>query len=127
MEPTLEIEQLEKVMLKEILKCDATILSGLALGCDSIAHKSVSSQNCTIAVLPSTLDNVLPKENRKLASEIVSNKLELNETAIKNFNTDIANRDFKIITKRNAKSIIKSLRKWKDKQGLMAYNNRFFL
>ncbi|MBD5164970.1 hypothetical protein [Helicobacter sp.] len=48
--------------------------------------------------------------------------MELNEAVIKGFNTDIANRDFKIITKRNAKSIIESLKKWKDKQckkGLM--------
>lgn len=74
MEPTEEIKQLEKEILGEILKYDATIISGLALGCDTIAHKSVSDQNCTIAILPSTLDNILPKENRELASEIVRNK-----------------------------------------------------
>lgn len=74
LEPTLEIQALEKAVLEEILKCNATIVSGLALGCDSIAHKSVSNQDCTIAVLPSTLENILPKENRELANEIVSNK-----------------------------------------------------
>ena len=74
LEPTEEIKQLEKEILGEILKYDATIISGLALGCDTIAHKSVSDQNCTIAILPSTLDNILPKENRELASEIVRNK-----------------------------------------------------
>lgn len=40
----------------------------------AIAHKSVSNQDCTIAVLPSTLENILPKENRGLANEIVSSK-----------------------------------------------------
>ncbi|WP_298497404.1 DNA-processing protein DprA [Helicobacter sp. UBA3407] len=217
LEPTLEIQALEKAILKEILECNATIVSGLALGCDSIAHESVSNQDCTIAVLPSTLDKILPKENRELANEIVNNKnglliseyyeeakntydlvgryierdrlqalfsdmviltasyseqdskrdkrkdsgsrhamnkareygikravmydraifdderfnlnreliamearngkLRLDEASILDFNKSEANRDFKIISKRNAKSIIESLKKWKNKQG----------
>lgn len=72
--PTLEIEHLERAVLKEILKFDTTIVSGLALGCDSIAHESVSSKNCTIAILPGTLDDILPKRNTALADDIVANK-----------------------------------------------------
>lgn len=62
----------EKIVTTEILKHNATIVSGLALGCDSIAHKTALDNNGkTIAILPSALNNIIPKENSKLASEIV--------------------------------------------------------
>ena len=49
-----------------------TIVSGLALGCDTIAHQSALDSNCpTIAVLPSALNNVVPAQNRELARNIV--------------------------------------------------------
>ena len=53
-------------------KHNATIISGLALGCDSIAHKTALERGGkTIAILPSTLDNISPKENIELAERIV--------------------------------------------------------
>ncbi len=72
--PDDRIEQTEKIVTTEILKYKATIVSGLALGCDSIAHKTtLENGGKTIAILPSTLDNILPKENIKLAEQIVEN------------------------------------------------------
>ena len=51
-----------------------TIVSGLALGCDTIAHKTtLDVGGKTIAILPSSLDKVMPTQNRELAREIVKN------------------------------------------------------
>lgn len=48
------------------------IVSGLALGCDSIAHKTcVEVGGKTIAVLPSSCDNIQPSSNKALAQSIV--------------------------------------------------------
>ena len=50
------------------------IVSGLALGCDRIAHRACIDVNGdTIAVLPSSCDNPQPISNKKLAQEIVAN------------------------------------------------------
>lgn len=71
--PTDEIIEREKKIVREIVKRGGNIVSGLALGCDSVAHKEcLASGGKTIAVLPSALDNILPKENNELANEIVS-------------------------------------------------------
>ncbi len=52
-------------------RCDC-IVSGLALGCDSIAHKSAINFGIpTIAVLPNGLDTIYPKENINLANNIL--------------------------------------------------------
>jgi DNA processing protein len=53
---------------------DYTILSGLALGIDKIAHEESLLNNIrTIAVLPSGILNVMPKSNVRLAEEILEN------------------------------------------------------
>lgn len=50
------------------------IISGLAQGCDAIAHNScLDAGGKTIAVLPSPCDNVQPSSNRLLADRIVKN------------------------------------------------------
>jgi len=72
--PDEKIELTETMVTKEILKHGASIVSGLALGCDSIAHKTaLNNDGKTIAILPCALDNILPKENTDLAKEIVKN------------------------------------------------------
>ena len=48
------------------------IVSGLAIGCDSLAHKTCLDFNGkTIAVLPSPCDNIQPRSNKILAEKIV--------------------------------------------------------
>lgn len=49
------------------------IISGLALGVDSIAHEeTVKSDGKTIAVLPGGVENIYPKRHVQLAEEIIS-------------------------------------------------------
>lgn len=70
--PDEKIELSEKMVTAEILKHGATIVSGLAFGCDSIAHKTALENNGkTVAILPSPLNNILPAKNKGLAFEIV--------------------------------------------------------
>lgn len=71
---TEQIESREKEIVGILTENNQNIVSGLAIGCDSVAHK-VCTQNGrkTIAFLPSTLENIYPKENKNLANEIVKN------------------------------------------------------
>jgi DNA processing protein len=49
------------------------ILSGLAIGCDTYAHKgALKTEGFTTAVLPVGLDSVYPNENSYLAQEILN-------------------------------------------------------
>lgn len=51
----------------------STIVSGLALGCDYIAHvTAVNKKGKTIAVLPSGVENVVPAQHKDLAEQIVA-------------------------------------------------------
>ncbi len=59
---------------------DVTIVSGLARGIDSIAHRSaIASGGKTIAVLGSGIDYCYPKENKALYEDIKNNHLLLSE------------------------------------------------
>lgn len=72
--PDKAIEKIEQEVVAELVKHDATIISGLALGCDSIAHRqTLRSNGKTVAILPSPLNNILPATNIELANEIVKN------------------------------------------------------
>lgn len=64
--------QREKMMVSSLLKQNYVIVSGLAYGCDSIAHKQTLEEGGrTIAILPSTLSHILPTRHRDLALQIV--------------------------------------------------------
>ncbi|MDO4692083.1 MAG: DNA-processing protein DprA [Porphyromonadaceae bacterium] len=70
--PDEKIELAEKIVIDKLSHAGATILSGLALGCDSTAHKqAITSGTKTIAVLPSPLFDIIPQSNRVLAEEII--------------------------------------------------------
>lgn len=56
-------------LANELSKRDITIISGVALGVDSIAHKAASPNN-TIAVMANGLDIKYPSVNHKLISAI---------------------------------------------------------
>jgi DNA processing protein len=69
--PDSEIESIEKEIVASLVKYGATILSGLALGCDTIAHiQALESKGSTIAVLPSPLASVVPAKNKELSDKI---------------------------------------------------------
>jgi DNA processing protein len=69
--PDEKIEIREQKIVAEIVKRDVYVVSGLALGCDSIAHKQALKGGKTIAILPSPLNNIMPARNKVLAFEIV--------------------------------------------------------
>jgi len=69
--PDEKIEIRERKIVQEIIKYDITIISGLAFGCDSIAHHEAIKGGKTIAILPSPLNNILPTKNQGLAYEIL--------------------------------------------------------
>ena len=72
--PCEKIKDLEEKITAKMLQKDAVIVSGLAKGCDEIAHECALKNNgATIAILPSTLRKILPSSNKELANEIVAN------------------------------------------------------
>ncbi len=73
-DPDENIVNREKSIIEQLVNHDITIVSGLAKGCDSIAHQEcLKLGGKTIAILPSTLSDIFPKENKLLAEEIVKN------------------------------------------------------
>lgn len=70
--PDDETEKIENEVVAELINNGATIVSGLALGCDTIAHKqALNSNGKTVAILPSPLNNIMPATNKALADEIL--------------------------------------------------------
>lgn len=72
-EPSEWSSKVEKQLTDKIIELsDRIIVSGLALGCDTIAHKTcIESGGKTVAVLPCGINNISPEENRGLCDEIV--------------------------------------------------------
>lgn len=72
--PTQEIVKRENIIVKELVDRNFNIVSGLAKGCDTVAHSQcLAHSGRTIAFLPTTLNNIYPKNNKKLAEEIEQN------------------------------------------------------
>lgn len=72
-DPDEKIVKRETDIVKRLVKNDLVIVSGLAIGCDKIAHKTCLETNGeTIAILPSQISKVYPAENREFAEEIVN-------------------------------------------------------
>ena len=70
--PEGDIEERERNIVAQFVKNGATIVSGLAFGCDSISHQQALDCNgYTVAILPSPLSNILPARNKGLAFKIV--------------------------------------------------------
>lgn len=59
-------------LARELAGQGIVIVSGLAYGVDSVAHRAaLEAGGLTIAVLPSSLENIYPAAHRNLASQIV--------------------------------------------------------
>lgn len=70
--PTGSIEERERKIVAKFVKSGATIVSGLAHGCDSISHRqALDSNGKTVGILPGPLSNIMPVRNRALAFQIV--------------------------------------------------------
>jgi DNA processing protein len=65
---------------RDLVANGITIVSGLALGVDTVAHNSaLASQGRTIAVLGSSVDQIYPPDNRGLARAIAENGALISE------------------------------------------------
>lgn len=72
--PSAEIVERERKIVECLVQKNFCIISGLANGCDTIAHEQCLFQKGkTIAILPTTLDSIYPKKNAVLVEKIVQN------------------------------------------------------
>ena len=73
--PSQNSQIFEKELVKAVLdNSDRAIVSGLALGCDKIAHETTVLENkVTIAILPSGLNKITPASHKGIAEEIIKN------------------------------------------------------
>ncbi|MDF2699520.1 MAG: dprA [Haloplasmataceae bacterium] len=73
-------EKVTQYIIPELIKNKFVIISGLAYGIDSIAHREcIKSNGKTIAILGSGFDHIYPKENKELAQNIANNHLLVSE------------------------------------------------
>lgn len=67
-------EHYAKQFAREFSRLGITVVSGLAIGIDSVCHQnSMNEAGKTIAVVGSGLNNIYPKENIGLANQIIKN------------------------------------------------------
>lgn len=70
--PTIYGRQVTEEIVSDLARSKVTIVSGLARGIDSVAHRTaLDAEGKTIAVFGSGLDIVYPAENAKLAQAII--------------------------------------------------------
>ena len=71
--PSNSSQKFENEVVKEIVNSsNRVVVSGLALGCDKIAHQTtVDEKKATIAILPSGVDVIKPSKHKKLAEQII--------------------------------------------------------
>jgi DNA processing protein len=73
--PDKNTEIIEIDVVSKLVSNGATIVSGLALGCDTVAHRQALRCNGkTVAILPSPLNEIVPASNKGLTDEIVMNR-----------------------------------------------------
>lgn len=67
-------------LFPQLIKKGITIVSGLATGIDTIAHRTaISEGGKTIGVIAGGLFHIYPQTNKKLASEMMKNHLVISE------------------------------------------------
>ncbi|APH05271.1 DNA-processing protein DprA [Bacillus weihaiensis] len=69
-----------ELLIPTLVKKDWTIVSGLAIGIDTVAHEvTIQNGGKTIAVIAGGLDHIYPKQNESLAKEIMNSHLIISE------------------------------------------------
>ncbi len=67
-------KELTTNLIQDIVDIDVLVVSGLAYGIDSFAHKAaVQNQVCTVGVLAHGLDRIYPNINRSIADKMLLN------------------------------------------------------
>jgi DNA processing protein len=66
-------------MAGDLTAAGFTVVSGMARGIDTAAHKGALQKGCTIAVLGSGADVIYPPENKKLYQEIIHDGAVISE------------------------------------------------
>lgn len=80
--PSSDGERRVKKLVRELLKVDAIIVSGLAEGVDTVAHtETLALGGRTIAVIGTPLDEVFPKQNAALQRRIGESDLLVSQFA----------------------------------------------
>jgi len=95
-----DIEEGKKIVARLVNK-GYTIVSGLAEGCDTLAHEqAIALGGTTIAVLGTPLDRFYPRQNRSLQENIARDHLLVSEypTSIRTFPSYFANRNLTTVT-----------------------------
>jgi DNA processing protein len=70
--PTTYGRQVTEQLASELAGQGIVVLSGLAIGIDSIAHEAaLAAGGLTAAILPGPIDNVVPRQNLRLAERII--------------------------------------------------------
>lgn len=65
-------KQITEKLSSELAQAGVVIISGLALGVDSIAHRAaLSVGGCTIAILPTPVEKIYPAMHENLAKQII--------------------------------------------------------
>lgn len=77
---TLYGENVTREICKILSKNNINVISGLARGVDSIAHKvSIENKNYTCGVLGCGINNIYPRENRKLYKDVENQGVIISE------------------------------------------------
>ena len=96
--PSKETKDFIKRAVEQCVEAKFATVSGLALGCDTIAHQATIDKNgVTIAVLPSGFNHILPKTNQKLAKDI----LDKNGLLISEYSPDTKYQGKQVYSERN--------------------------
>ncbi len=71
--PSIYGQEVTQYLVSQLSANKITIVSGLALGIDSLAHKTaIKEKGRTVAVLGNGLDRIYPVSNKKLAERIIN-------------------------------------------------------
>ena len=100
--PSQEGRSRTRRLVRELVKDDFTIVSGLAAGIDRVAHETaIKEDGRTIAVIGTPLSHVYPKENGDLQRDIGENFLVVSQVPVKRYESQDYRRNRLFFPERN--------------------------